>query len=226
MKQGEDNPLSQELYKPAVQQIEDHKLVLNLGCGVLLNFEKYLARNRDVTIHCCDIHSPRVTADECENINFFIQNVEEPFKLDLSFDIVTFFELIEHIDKTDILLQNCYNALKPNGLFICSFPNLASIYSRLELLLGYQPHVLEVSNVNANFGTGLFGKMNNSTAAPVHHIRGITMKAMKEMLMYFGFDIVKVYGYDHRLKHLLRYIPSLAPVNLFIVRKNGKPHVK
>ena len=84
MKQGEDNSLSQELYKPAVEQIENHERVLNLGCGVLLNFEKYLTKNRDVTIHCCDIHPPRVTS-ECKNINFFIQNVEEPFKLGLAF---------------------------------------------------------------------------------------------------------------------------------------------
>jgi hypothetical protein len=127
--------------------------------------------------------------------------------------------VIEHIDETDILLQNCYNNLKDDGLLICSLPNLASIYARIELLLGFQPHVLEVSNVYGNFGTGIFGKLNNRSGIPIHHIRGFTLRAIKEMLSYYNFQILKVYGYDHRLKRLMKYFPSIASVNIIVARK-------
>jgi len=107
-----------------------------------------------------------IVPNESEHIKFFEQNVEKLFNLDSKVDVVTFFEVIEHIDETDILLQNCYNNLKDDGLLICShdgllicsLPNLASIYAWIELLLGFQPHVIEVSNVCSNFGTGIFGK--------------------------------------------------------------------
>ncbi len=71
------------------------------------------------------------------------------------------------------------NNLKDDGLLICSLPNLASIYARIELLLGFQPHVLEVSNVYGNFGTGIFGKLNNPPGVSIHHIRAFTHKAIK-----------------------------------------------
>ena len=43
-----------------------------------------------------------------------------------------------------------------------------------KLLCGFQPHVLEASNDYANFGSGAFGRWNNPSGVPVHHIRGIT----------------------------------------------------
>ncbi|HOV97471.1 MAG TPA: hypothetical protein PLW49_00430, partial [bacterium] len=88
-----------------------------------------------------------------------------------------------------------------------------------ELMLGFQPHILEVSNERANFGTGIFGKLNNRGNRPIHHIRGITHRAMKEMLEFNGFEIIKAIGYEWRLKKLFYYFPSIAPVNIFICLK-------
>ncbi|WP_457617851.1 class I SAM-dependent methyltransferase [Lutibacter sp.] len=217
-KQAGDNLIDVNLYELAINHIKDHQQILNLGCGTLLNFEKQLISKRDVNIKCCDIN-PMKVPNESEHIKFFEQNVEKQFNLNSKVDVVTFFELIEHIDETDILLQNCYNNLKDDGLLICSLPNLASIYARIELLLGFQPHVLEVSNVYGNFGTGIFGKLNNTTGTSIHHIRGFTLKAIKEMLSYYQFKLVKVYGYDHRFKRLMRYFPSIASVNVIVARK-------
>lgn len=216
--QSADNILDARLYELAIQHIKDKQQVLNLGCGGYLTFEKHLISKRDVNIKCCDFN-PMKVPNESEHIKFFEQNVEKLFNLDSKVDVVTFFEVIEHIDETDILLQNCYNNLKDDGLLICSLPNLASIYAWIELLLGFQPHVIEVSNVCSNFGTGIFGKLNNPNNEPIHHIRGFTLRAIKEMLNYYNFKVVKVYGYDHRLKRLMKYFPSIAPVNVIVARK-------
>ncbi|MCK5521728.1 MAG: methyltransferase domain-containing protein [Thiomargarita sp.] len=223
--QSADNILDAKLYELAIQHIKDEQEVLNLGCGGYLNFEKQLIRKRDVNIKCCDIN-PMKVPNESEHIKFFEQNVEKRFNLDSKVDVVTFFEVIEHIDETDILLQNCYNNLKGDGLLICSLPNLASIYARIELLLGFQPHVLEVSNVYGNFGAGIFGKLNNPMNVSIHHIRGFTHRAIKEMLSYYGFSIIKIYGYDHRLKRLMKYFPSFASVNVIVARKSNRTFTK
>ena len=70
---------------------------------------------------------------------FLVKSIEDECYFEKKFDVITFFEVIEHIDKTDILLKNCFNNLKDDGFLIFSFPNLASIYSRIELMLGLQP---------------------------------------------------------------------------------------
>lgn len=205
------------LYRTIYEFIRDGDSILNMGCGSQFVFEKDLNKHKSVSITGIDIHMPK-DIPECVD-RFLCKSVEEELILESQFDVVTFFELIEHINNTDILLKNCYNNLRNGGYLLCSFPNLASLYSRLELLLGYQPHILEVSNNYANFGTGIFGKLNNPTAAPVNHIRGICTRAMAEMVKYHGFRLLKIIGYDHHFKNIFRNLPSISSVNIFICKK-------
>lgn len=217
--QGGDNDISADFYKLVFPYINTGDVILNLGCGFRFVFEESLSKVKKAHITSVDILPIRekpLFIDEFKN-----QSVEEEFLLDKKFDIVTFFELIEHIDKTDILLKNCYNNLRENGLLIFSFPNLASVYSRIELLLGYQPHILETSNEYSNFGTGFFGQKNNPKGEPIHHIRGISYRAMKEMVQRYGFRMVKIIGYDHhRFRSFFKKFPGVAPVNIFICQKS------
>ena len=215
--QGGDNNIARSFYELTFNYIKNGDNLLNLGCGINFNFEKALAKIKKVRIVSCDIIDCLVKPDFISQ--YINKSVEEKLDLNIKFDVVTFFELIEHIDKTDVLLKNCYRNLKNNGLLIFSFPNLASIYARIELLLGFQPHVLETSNELGNFGSGFFGKLNNSKNKSIHHIRGITHKAMKEMVNYHGFEIVKIMGYEYRFKKLFYFFPSISPSNIFVCRK-------
>lgn len=216
--QGGDHCIDAKLYKLALPFIRDNDLILNLGCGFKFIFEESLSKAKNVIITSVDF--PYIPEKPPFIKELIKQSVEDEFLLEKKFDVVTFFELIEHIDKTDVLLKNCYKNLKDDGLLIFSFPNLASIYSRIELLLGYQPHLLEVSNEVANFGSGIFGKFNNPKNELIHHIRGITYKAMKELAEYSGFRVLKTIGYDHyHFKRFFKCFPSVAPVNLFVCRK-------
>lgn len=216
--QDGDNNAPRGFYKLVFNYIKNGDKLLNLGCGMNFNFEKLLTKVKQVRIFSCDIINCLAKPDFiAEYIN---KSVEEKLDLNTKFDVVTFFELIEHIDKTDILLKNCFNSLKDDGILIFSFPNLASIYARIELLLGFQPHTLEISNERANFGSGIFGRLNNHGNQPIHHLRGITYKAMKEMVNYHGFKIIKTIGYEYRFKKISYFFPSIAPVNIFICKKN------
>lgn len=218
--QGGDNDISKELYTLTFDYIQDGNSVLNLGCGNRFNFEKNLAKIKNVNITSVDIIDIQEKPEFVDN--FSKKTVEENIQFENKFDVVTFFELIEHIDKTDILLKNCFNNLKEDGYLIFSFPNLASFHGRISLLLGLQPCILEVSNESAKFGRGFadrFFSGKNSTGKTIHHIRGITCRAMKELVIYNGFKIEKIIGFDHRFEKLFKYFPGLAPVNVFVCKK-------
>lgn len=219
--QGSDAILNTGIYKIAVdflKSLKDNIDILNVGCGSLFSFENFILDKKRANFTSLDIVKNKVTAPL--NVKkFSIQDIEKPFLLEKKYDVVTFFELIEHIDHTDELLKNCYANLKKGGYLVFSFPNLGSLLGRIELLLGYQPHIIEVSNEFANFGTGLFGKRNNAKGITLHHIRGITSGAMKELVCYHGFIIEKVIGFDYRLKFLNPF-PQFTAVNIFICRKN------
>lgn len=219
--QSADNAIPDHFYRLSLPYIKNKSTLLNLGCGILFNFEKLVYKEkgiRPVCVDIIDISKLGLQKPDCVD-NFLVKSIEEEVVFENKFDVVTFFEVVEHIDKTDILLKNCFNNLKDGGTLVLSFPNLASIYSRIELLLGFQPHILEVSNEQSNFGTGIFGKLHNKHNKPIHHIRGVTNRAMKEMLEANGFKIVKTIGYEWRLKKLLYFFPSIAPVNIVVCKK-------
>lgn len=225
--QDGDNNLNRGYYEIILNYVKQGQSLLNLGCGIFFNFEKFLYKKKNIKPVCVDIidiSKLGLQKPDCID-DFLIKSVEDEFILENKFDVVTFFEVIEHIDKTDILLKNCFNNLKDDGMLIFSFPNLASIYSRIELMFGFQPHILEISNEQANLGTGILGKLNNPNNKPIHHIRGITNKAMKEMVGFHGFRIEKMFGHSNKFKNsnifnkIFYYMPSLAPANIFVCRK-------
>jgi hypothetical protein len=80
--------------------------------------------------------------------------------------------------------------MNSHGQFILSTPNLASYVNRLILLLGYQPYNVEVST---EFLAGVPLRAYTFTK-PIGHIRPFTLRALKEVLSYHGFKIVKVMG--------------------------------
>lgn len=216
--QGGDNNISSDFYRYVISKLSNKKSYLNLGSGINFNFEKELSKaNKECEITSIDILKPKYVPD---NISFIKANIEESIQFDNKFQMITFFELIEHIDKTDVLIRNCYDNLENGGLLVFSFPNLASLYCRIELLLGFQPHVLEMSNLKANYGTGIFGKLNNPNNSPIHHIRGIAHKAMKEFIQSNGFKMLSIYGWDYRFPKLFIHFPSISAVNIFICKKD------
>jgi len=48
-----------------------------------------------------------------------------------SFDVITMFDLIEHVEYPDLLIKQCYGLLKPNGLLVITTPNSGSVVAKL-----------------------------------------------------------------------------------------------
>ena len=196
--------------------------LLNLGSGISFAFEQELCRRTKniAKLVCIDRLPPPPQGNILlPYMEYKQMNIEQELFLEHTFDFIIATEVIEHIDHTDILLKNAWRHLAPNGSFLLAAPNLASFLSRMELLFGFQPHLLEVSNETAVVGTGIIGRMNNSGAV-LHHIRGITYKAMKELLLYHHFKVKKVYGRSASFLSLFDYVPSLSSDVLYVCKKS------
>lgn len=226
--QGGDYRINRKYFSLVLPYLNNKSRVLNLGSGISFILENKIvqlypqASVTSVDILDCKRIPPKV--------KYLKKSIEKPILFEEKFNVVTFFELIEHIDKTDSLLKNCAKNLKKNGILVFSFPNLSSLYCRVELLLGYQPYVLEISNETNYLGLSPLGKMNAGTKPPgcrfkegsIHHIRGITTRAMQDLVEFHGFKVIKKFGYSNKNFipiNIFRFTTSLAPVNVFICKK-------
>ena len=121
-----------------LQKLKVERL-LDIGCGDG-NFTMLMAKTCGAKeVYGVDISEKGVEMARKNGIKAFKVDVDEeklPFD-DNYFDVVTALEVIEHLFDPDHFLDEVYRVLKPKGIFVLSTPNLASIYNRVALLLGY-----------------------------------------------------------------------------------------
>jgi len=132
-----------------------------------------------------------------------------------SVDLVTAFEIIEHLYNPDNLISEVYRILKPSGHFVLSTPNLASWVNRLKLLLGRHPTYLDVSI--------------NMPSRSLGHIRLYTLEALRTLLESYGLKVVKLKGSSssYKVPRIVRVIdnilgnlrPSLSRILIIAAKK-------
>jgi SAM-dependent methyltransferase len=95
-----------------------------------------------VVVGCGDMVLPNQSNVVGIDINFDARSITLQSDAQLlpiktgSVDLVVATELIEHIPKPHLFLDEVFRVLKPHGLFLLSFPNAAHLLSRLALLAG------------------------------------------------------------------------------------------
>ena len=109
---------------------------------------------------------------------------------DSSFDAVYCGEVVEHLYNPDNLLSEIHRVLSPTGVCLITTPNLGSWYNRIVVLLGYQP-----CSISASFYHENVGKMINIVGHR-GHIRGFTLRALKELLKIHNLEPIKVMGWN------------------------------
>ena len=102
---------------------------------------------------------------------------------ELKFDVILFYETLEHLLCPDeLILKNISSIIKDGGILLGSVPNALSIGRRLSMLTGKNIHWPKKDIVNGVFyGYG--------------HIREYAIYEMKELLSE-EFENIKIYGYS------------------------------
>ena len=165
---------------------------LDLGCGDGRITERAARIVGAKEVYGVDIDNSALESAKLRRIKTLLLDLSKdqiPLN-DNSIDLITAFEIIEHLVNPDHMLREAFRVLKPNGYFLISTPNLASWPNRIALLLGYQPYNVEVST---EILAGVPWRAYSFTK-PSGHIRAYTLRALKEVLLHHGFKIVKIRG--------------------------------
>jgi SAM-dependent methyltransferase len=113
------------------------------------------------------------------------------------YEVILFTEVLEHILDTGTAVENIRRLLRPGGALVLTTPNLASWYNRLMLLMGFQPHMTEVSFDPYRYGCRFVERLfreSPGTAKAVGHIRLFTYRALIEFLVQHQYRIVATRG--------------------------------
>ncbi len=122
------------------------------------------------------------------------------------FDIITMFDVIEHVPDPSADMATIYARLKPGGLFLVSTPNIDGLFPQASLpiakLIDYWPHI-----------------------EPPHHLYQFSVKTLGAMLQKAGFivesdqhiniDLAYSFGNFERLRNspqMLSYALVFAPL--------------
>jgi methionine biosynthesis protein MetW len=103
------------------------------------------------------------------------------------FDLVITLGMMDYLPTFDGMIREMSRVTRPDGHVLIALPNLGSWQNRTMLLLGYQPRDVEISSetvvgVPPHYRNGL----------PTGHIHTATVKAFTELMLFHGFEAVKV----------------------------------
>lgn len=118
----------------SLQPLEKGKNAIDLGCGtgaVLTHFEGLGFSN----IYGCDYSNVAIKKLKDKFTNVFVQDICSPINLDVSFDLITAFEVFEHLEEPEKAISNIKKILKKDGLlvFTTPFPNTSSHFTDISI---------------------------------------------------------------------------------------------
>jgi len=142
-----------------------------------------------------------------------------------TFDVISSFETVEHINYTEHYIREIYRVLKQDGTLFISTPNLSWWVNRILLCLGFQPANTEVDIYHSMYGKPKLFKDEIGSG----HIHVFTKKAILDFLNSNGFKIIKTIPdwshYEGKLKlfslidKIISHIPGLARGYVYVCKR-------
>ncbi len=153
--EGYLSPITIKSYNQQLDEFEPYRKnnkILDVGCGrgwFLLEAQK-----RGWEVYGTEYSKAAVNICKKNRIKIKEGALDEAFFDDGSFDVITSFEVIEHINNPNEELRHLYKFLRQGGLFYCTTPNFNSIlryYLRTEYnIIGYPEHLSYFTKATLN----------------------------------------------------------------------------
>ena len=117
-----------ELIEGVIPENSGRRL-LDIGCSV----GHFLEVARGINWNCTGIELNSASADHTESLGFKV--IRKPLVTELfaenSFDVVSMWDVLEHIQDTESVLDVIWNILAPNGILCLIVPNADSLAARM-----------------------------------------------------------------------------------------------
>jgi len=158
-------------------------LVLDVGCNNGL-IGKEIIRLSQASIDGIDINEEALKEAGSSYRKVFRRDLYGS-KLEIeaeNYDYIVFSDILEHLPRPDLVLQDAKKYLKDDGEIIISLPNVARFEVRIDLLFG-----------NFDYNPGILSE---------DHLRFFTKKSAAEMIRKCGYEVEDIIptGLGHRLK--------------------------
>lgn len=160
--------------------------ILEIGCGGGERTIYFKNAGCKVTaIDVVDVRKPNFS----DGWDFLIADGEKLPFVDESFDAVTSFDVIEHIDKDVLFLSEAYHVCKKGGVFILGTPNRNRLSYKLRQLLGKKIiYPLEL-------GKNCIHLREYTMYDLIRLVKKVGFKVIKEEYVWFG--VVGIFGFRH-----------------------------
>jgi SAM-dependent methyltransferase len=163
-----DSPITRQRYRELLDGFEPFRKgnrILDMGCGIGFFLEEAQSRGWDA--YGSELEPRAVEINRAKGLSC----VQAPIDADTfepgSFDVITAFEVVEHLRDPRAEAATIARALRPGGLLYCTTPNFGSLSRRL-----------------------LRGRW--SVIAYPEHLTYFTPPTLRSWLGHFGFEPVKI----------------------------------
>jgi SAM-dependent methyltransferase len=205
-----------------IEMIKDLHISNFIDLGCLPPMTEYFAEKLDCKGIGVNISKKVIKSFKDKNgkVKYIVADVEQ-LNLRKKFDLVICGELIEHVFDVDKFVEKIKDMMHENSYLLLTTPNLASLFNRISLLLGWQPRGINPSRKIL---------LNPLTKYDYNwgHVSMFTYAALKKFLEAYGFKILKVKGMsgghegENKLRSVIRYLMSILPSfaeNILILAK-------
>ena len=194
--------LIKERIRFALKYISKGATVLDLGCGDGTVTRKLLQKAS--TVIGIDLNKSAIQLANEHNqdnrITYIKASIEEELpSLNISpVDVVTMYEVIEHLHNPEIVLKNVFNLLKPQGILCLSTPNR----SCLDWRFAYIKRKILCQNLEPLYEPFEW------------HIYEYPLKELKDLLVKSGFIIKEIHGviFSNKLAVAFRNHPFILEI--------------
>ena len=185
-------------------QIEKNQLFLDAGCGLgifaaLATLSGYKFYGYDVDKNAIDIAHDLFNANGLPVNRIQLIQREVPFKK-MKFDIITSFEVVEHVADLDFYLNQLSKVVTPNGQLFIETPNY---------LIPYEPHFYVFLPPGPKYLKWVFCRLSGRTNYDFFNsLNFVTPKKIEGAALKAGFKIEKNLGIKEGLQQVLEKTPK------------------